>query len=164
MNIVNVDIKSLMPDPSNARKHDDKNIAAIKGSLVKFGQQKPIVVNQDNVVIAGNGTLAAALELGWSDIDVVKTNLNAFEQSAFAIADNRTSELAAWDDEILSKTLHALREDGFELPDIGFDNSSLYDLGIDTPDFQPVGDDEQGKLDEKKKVTCPECEYVFEPR
>lgn len=61
-----------------------KNIEAIKGSLAKFGQQKPIVVNKDNVVVAGNGTLEAARQLGWKEINVVRTNLTGAELTAFA--------------------------------------------------------------------------------
>lgn len=57
-----ISIVDLQLDPHNSRKHPDKNLAAIKGSLSKFGQQKPIVIDKNNVVIAGNGTLQAAKE------------------------------------------------------------------------------------------------------
>ncbi|MCX6131628.1 MAG: ParB/Srx family N-terminal domain-containing protein, partial [Proteobacteria bacterium] len=122
-----VSIASLVFDPANARKHDKKNLDAIKGSLARFGQQKPIVVSKDNVVIAGNGTLAAARELGWSEIEVKRSKLTGVEAIAYALADNRSAELAAWDDEILGKTLHALQEDGFPIADIGFDPGDFWD-------------------------------------
>lgn len=121
MQIESIKIEDILYDPNNARKHDSKNIDAIKGSLTKFGQQKPIVINSKNIVIAGNGTLEAARSLGWSEINIVRTELDEFNQAAFALADNRTSELASWDDEILGKTLQALREDGFDIEEIGFD-------------------------------------------
>lgn len=94
-------ISELSFDPSNARKHSRKNIDAIKGSLAKFGQQKPIVINDKNIVIAGNGTMDAARELGWEHLDCVVTTLQGYEELAYALADNRTAELAEWD----SKTL-----------------------------------------------------------
>ena len=53
-------VDSLSADPANVRTHDKRNIDAIKASLRRFGQQKPIVVDGDGVVVAGNGTLAAA--------------------------------------------------------------------------------------------------------
>lgn len=141
MQTESVAIKSLVFDPANARKHDDKNLDAIKGSLSRFGQQKPIVVGKNNVVIAGNGTLAAAKALGWDKIDVVRTELTGPEATAFALADNRTAELAAWDDEILGKTLHALQEDGFPIADIGFDPGDFFDDkgtdGLTDPDEVP---------------------------
>ena len=73
MKVESVAIDTLTLDPANARKHDEKNLSAIKGSLARFGQQKPIVVDHNGVVIAGNGTLEAAMALGWGSINVVRT-------------------------------------------------------------------------------------------
>lgn len=138
MKIEIVDINSLVPDPSNARLHGEKNLAAIKGSLAKFGQRKPIVT-RNGVVIAGNGTLAAAKQLGWKEIATVRADdMTVTEAAAFAIADNRTAEIAEWDMSTLGSTLHGLREDGFDLSAIGFDVSDLDNiLGVD-----PIEDDE----------------------
>lgn len=116
-------LAELSLDPKNARKHNKKNLEAIKGSLTKFGQQKPIVVTKENVIIAGNGTYAAAKELGWTEIDVVVSTLDAVNQKAFALADNRTAELAEWDDSFLTETLKSLGEIKFDLGSIGFDES-----------------------------------------
>lgn len=96
-----VDIDSVVLDPANARKHPERNIEAIKGSLARFGQQRPIVVDAAGVVRAGNGTLTAARLLGWKTILIVRTALDGGEAAAFAIADNRTAELAEWDIEAL---------------------------------------------------------------
>ena len=90
-------IEDLKQDPKNARKHDQRNIKAIKESLEAFGQQKPIVINKSGKVVAGNGTLQAAKDLGWENIQVVLTQQTAKQIAAFAIADNRTAELADWD-------------------------------------------------------------------
>ena len=68
-------IEELLHDPANVRKHDKRNIESIKASLQRFGQQKPIVVDGKGIVVAGNGTLSAARELGWIDISVVETKL-----------------------------------------------------------------------------------------
>ena len=59
-----VPIDSLTPDPANVRRHPDNNLEAIKASLKRFGQQKPIVVDSADVIRAGNGTWAAAKALG----------------------------------------------------------------------------------------------------
>ena len=129
MKTESVAIAVLLNDPANVRTHDQKNIDAIKGSLRRFGQQKPIVVNADNVVVAGNGTLVAAKELGWTHIDVVRTKLAGSEATAFAIADNRTAELAAWDEEALAKTLAALQIDDEELATLtGFTEREIESL------------------------------------
>lgn len=98
------DIASLTCDPDNARVHDKRNLEAIAASLKAYGQQKPIVV-KGNVVHAGNGTLEAARTLGWSEIWVVESELEGAALRAYAIADNRTAELAEWDKIILTQQL-----------------------------------------------------------
>jgi site-specific DNA-methyltransferase (adenine-specific) len=118
-------------DPVNARKHDEKNLMATKGSLARFKQQKPIVVGKNNVVIAGNGTLQAAIDLGWTEIEIKRSTLTGAEATAYALADNRTAELAEWDDDILGPQLQGLMEDGIDIAEFGFDPGD-FDLGDDT--------------------------------
>ena len=103
-----VSIDSLQFDPANVRKHGEKNLAAIKSSLARFGQQKPIVVDANGVCRAGNGTLAAAKALGWKEVAIVRSPLAGAEATAYAIADNRTSELAEWDDDVTDKVAAAM--------------------------------------------------------
>lgn len=111
LNIEIVSIAALLPDPANVRTHDPRNIDALAASLRRFGQQKPIVVDQNNIVRAGNGTLEAARRLGWTELAVVRTALSAADAVAFAIADNRTAELAAWDVDALTAQMGALDEE-----------------------------------------------------
>ena len=126
MNIETIEIKTLDLDPANVRRHSEKNLGAIRSSLKRFGQQKPIVVNEDGVVIAGNGTLTAARDLGWQSIQVVRTNLLGAEATAFAIADNRTAELAEWDSDALTQQLSALDlEDSALVEAAGFEPGEL---------------------------------------
>lgn len=96
-----VPIDELTEDPANARvDHDVDRIAA---SLVQFGQRKPLVANrlQGNKVEAGNGTLQAAKQLGWTHVAVVFVDDDAAMAAAFGIADNRTGELSRWDPDAL---------------------------------------------------------------
>lgn len=125
MRVQNKKTKNLKFDPRNARTHDRENIEAIKASLERFGQQKPIVIDKSGTVIAGNGTLQAALELGWDSIKVVCSELDADGLKAFALADNRTAELAGWDEEILVSLLEEISED---MVSLGFDESFLEEL------------------------------------
>lgn len=126
MQAESVDINALVFDPSNARLHSNKNLDAIKGSLTKFGQQTPIVIDENGIVLKGNGTLAAAKGLGWQRIWVIRASLNSVQKAAYSIADNRASELATWDGDVLAKTILSLRDEDFGLGEIGFD-----DLDID---------------------------------
>ena len=144
MKIKTVPIEAISFDQANVRKHGDKNIAAIKASLKRFGQQKPIIVDGNLIVRAGNGTLQAATELGWREINVVESDLGAAELTAFAIADNRTAELAEWDMGALAKQLAALDEEGFDYDLLGFEfpddhenNPARGTDGLTDPDAVP---------------------------
>ena len=126
MNIETIAVADLSLDPSNVRKHSRRNLDAIKASLRKFGQQKPIVVDAKGIVLAGNGTLTAAKELGWSEIEVTRTELTGSAATAFAIADNRSAELAEWDKDGLSKVLESLKvEDADLLAATGYDAAEV---------------------------------------
>ena len=108
-------VHDLSNDPANARKHNDRNIDAIIASLRRFGQQKPIVIDRTNIVRAGNGTLEAARRLGWESIDCVTTALQGSDAIAYAIADNRTAELAEWDEDTLAAQLNGLLTESEEI-------------------------------------------------
>lgn len=119
-------IAELSLDPANARRHGPKNIDAVVASLRRFGQQTPIVIDENNVIRKGNGTVEAAKKLGWADIEFVRTDLTGSEATAYAIADNRTSELADWDDEMLHAQLAALANEDIDLiAAAGFDASDI---------------------------------------
>jgi DNA modification methylase len=124
MKLETVGIETLSPDPANVRKHGQRNMDAIKASLRRFGQQKPIVVDAKGIVLAGNGTLAAARELGWREIQIVRTELTGSQATAFGIADNRSAELAEWDEK-LADVLASLKAEDFPLEEIGFDLDEL---------------------------------------
>jgi DNA modification methylase len=138
MNIENLAIVDLIPDPQNARQHDEKNLKAIEGSLKEFGQRKPIVITEAGVIVAGNGTVEAAKRLAWTHIEAVKVpnDWTPDKIKAFAIADNRTAELANWNQEVLTAQLLELEGEGWELAEFGFEVFDLPD------DDKPIVQDE----------------------
>ena len=123
MKLEKLPIATLTPDPNNARTHDDTNLKAIERSLREFGQRKPIVIDQNNVIVAGNGTVTAAKSIGWTEIEVVRVpaDWDSDRIKAFALADNRTAELASWNQEIMASQLLDLQEAGFEIEEFGFE-------------------------------------------
>ena len=130
MNIAQTPIAKLTLDPNNARKHSDKNLKAIAASLEKFGQRKPIVVHR-GVVIAGNGTVEAAKSLGWTDIAIaeVPDEWDADTAKAYALADNRSAELAEWDESELAKQILDLDDKGWDIAELGFE---IPEIPVDT--------------------------------
>ena len=123
LKIETVPVEKLTFDPQNARKHSDENLSAIASSLKEFGQRKPIVVTEGNVIVAGNGTVEAALLVGLTDVDVVRVpkSWSADQVKAFALADNRSAELAEWNPEVLSAQLLELEQAGFDIEALGFE-------------------------------------------
>ena len=131
-----IQITQLSLDPKNARKHSQRNLDAIAASLEKFGQRKPIVVHR-GVVLAGNGTLEAAKSLGWTEIDVaeVPDDWDMDTAKAYALADNRTAELAEWDEGELAKQLLELVDNEWDIAELGFE---IPEIPVDTE----AGEDE----------------------
>lgn len=111
-------VASLILLPDNPRHGD---IGAISQSLERFGQQKPIVINRDGVILAGNHTFQAAQALGWEEIWVTESELEGADQPGFALADNRLSDLATYDHDVLLKMMQ-------EMPDLAGTGYDLDDL------------------------------------
>jgi ParB-like chromosome segregation protein Spo0J len=158
LKILEVKIENLTFDPNNARKHSEKNLTAIANSLQEFGQRKPIVITSENVIVAGNGTVEAAKMLGLESVYAVRVpeDWGAEEIKAFAIADNRTAELAEWDLQKLSDQLSELEVAGFiEREELGFD-------AITVPEFEPAEEDVNPSLDERTNYECPNCRSEFQ--
>jgi ParB-like chromosome segregation protein Spo0J len=131
MKIETRSIDSLRPDSRNARKHGTRNLATIRASLEQFGQQRAAVIRSDGTVLAGNGMLEAARELGWIDlaVTVVPDEWSEEQARAYALADNRTGELAEWDVAVLDEHIVELVVAGFDVEALGFDSAdALNDL------------------------------------
>lgn len=161
MEVHQVSVNDLSTDPANARKHDDRNIETIVSSLSRFGQQKPIVVDSSGVVRAGNGTLEAAKRLGWDTIAVVYSDLQGSEATAYAIADNRTAELAEWDNDMLAAALEGLQlDDDALLEAAGFDADELAEV---LKDIELAVEGGTGCIDNNtytSKIVAP----IYEPK
>jgi DNA modification methylase len=116
-------INTLRPDSRNARKHGKRNLATIRASLEQFGQQRAAVIRSDGTVLAGNGMLEAARSLGWSElaVTVVPDGWSDEQARAYALADNRTGELAEWDVAVLDEHLVELEVAGLDIESLGFE-------------------------------------------
>ena len=150
MDIETIEIKELMNDPANVRKHDERNLDSIKASLLRFGQQKPIVVDGKGIVVAGNGTLMGARSLGWKEIQIVRTELEGADAVAYAIADNRTAELAVWDEDALAQTLASLQiDDSIDELVTGFTKQEIEELIGKTVGLDDIEEDEVPEVPEE---------------
>lgn len=162
-------LSQLKPDKRNARKHNDRNIGMISDSLRDVGAARSIVIDEDGNILAGNGTVQAAKDAGITKLQVIdaegdtlvavrRSGLTQDEKTRLAIADNRTAELAQWDEEVLKGFV----DEGFNFEGLWQDGeleALLAELVV--PDFEAATAEEQGRLDEKSKCTCPKCGHKF---
>jgi len=125
-------IDGLTPDPDNARVHSDRNLDAIAASLRAYGQRKPIVAQRrdDGLVIrAGNGTVEAARRLGWSEVAALVLDEDDVTAAAYGLADNRTAELATWDEPTLARVLEGVSTaSGYDPLNMGFEEAEVIGL------------------------------------
>lgn len=97
-------VSRMRPDPGNARVHDERNLETIRASLELHGQQTPIVLMADGrTVKKGSGTLLAARLLGWEWIAAIRYDGDPGKVDAYAVTDNRSAELATWDEAALAR-------------------------------------------------------------
>lgn len=134
-----VAVESLHLDPANARSHAEENLAAIEGSLRRFGQAEPLVVHKPTSrVIGGNGRLVAMKKLGWTECDIVELEIDDLTATALGIALNRTTESATWDEPALARLLRDLRA-AEALDGVGFDDAAIDELLSDLDDSENSG-------------------------
>lgn len=151
-------------DPHNARLHGARNLQSIRDSLTKFAQQKPIVCLNDGTVVAGNGTLSAASALGWTKLAAVIFTDEA-KAKAYAIADNRSAELAEWDEAALAASLRELSTVNISLEDVGFDADALKSIIVEPHLRTLLNLDEGGGGSETgEKYTAKIVSPVYEPK
>ncbi|MFU0530823.1 site-specific DNA-methyltransferase [Gardnerella vaginalis] len=120
------DVSELIPYVRNARTHSEAQVSQIAASIREFGFLSPILVAEDNTILAGHGRLAAALKLGLKKVPCVKENhLTETQKRAYIIADNKLSLNAGWDSELLAVELSELEGADFNLDLLGFDEAEL---------------------------------------
>lgn len=118
-------IASIKPYDNNPRRNDEA-VDAVANSITEFGFKNPIIVDSDLVIIAGHTRLKAAKKLGLKEVPVIiASDLTPEQVRAFRIIDNKTAELADWDEDLLKGEMQDLDIDWTEF---GFDD---VDLGIE---------------------------------
>jgi len=148
-----VPINSLKLWPANYRQGD---IGAISESLKRFGQKKPVVVQTGSrIVVAGNHLLKAARALRWQRIAAAFSEMTDEEAVSFAVADNRTSDLATNEDQALVDVLALLSKREGGLTGTGYDGDDLDRLLAKLADDGAGGSSDENELGTTH--TCPKC-------
>lgn len=158
----------LIPYSNNSRTHSEKQVQQVAASIKEFGFTNPILIDEDNGIIAGHGRLQAAQLLGMDKVPTIALKgFTEAQRKAYVIADNQLAMNAGWDLDALKVEVDRLTELDFDLDLLGFDDDVLADL-INTiePNFDPATEEEQGQLDEldPKWIDCPHCGKEFDMR
>ncbi|MBR0150244.1 MAG: site-specific DNA-methyltransferase [Synergistaceae bacterium] len=136
---------SLKPYSNNPRIHSEQQISKLQASIQEYGVVLPVLVSEDNVIIAGHAVVQACMSLGLTEIPCVRAlNLTEAQRLAYIIADNRLSEDSTWDKSLLKSEMLKLRDEyGVTLEHTGFETREILRLRLDvapTPkdeDFTP---------------------------
>ena len=144
MKVVMLPIKAIVPYDNNPRKNE-KAVDAVANSIREYGFKKPILVDEDYVIIAGHTRRLAAIKLGLEEVPcVILTDLDETKKKAFRLADNRTAEIAVWDEDLLKAEMQKAVDVDFS--DFGFE------LDMSVAMQEDVG---------VKTHKCPKCGCEF---
>lgn len=154
MKVKNMKVADIIPYENNPRKNEDA-VDAVAASIKEFGFRVPIVVDKENVIVAGHTRLKAAEKLGLEEVPTtVADDLTDEQIKAFRLADNKTAELAGWDFEALDIELFDI--DKIDMEQFGF---------VDDEDFDNIDDffaEAEQEDKEPKTITCPKCGEIIE--
>ena len=144
---------SLLREYDNNPRNNDGAVDAVAASIREFGFKVPVIVDGDNVIVAGHTRVKAARELGMETVPcIIADDLTPGQVRAFRLADNKTAELAGWD---WSKLEDELAELEMDMSLFGFHAEEEVDIDSFFEEHEP-------KEKEPKTVTCPHCGEVFE--
>lgn len=161
MNIVELNINDIKEYENNPRNNEEA-VDYVAESIEKFGFKVPVIVDKDNVIVAGHTRIKAAKKLGYDKVPcIVADDLTEEQIKAFRLADNKTSEFAEWDFEKLEEELRELNFSNIDMSLFNFDLSFEDEL-------EPKEDEEKApesfdEYDEEieTKHQCPKCGYEW---
>ena len=150
MELVTVSLDKFRPYERNPRKNDEA-VAAVMESIKQCPYVAPIIVDENNVILAGHTRYKALKKLGKTEAEViVKSGLSDEQKRKYRLLDNKTNELAEWDFEMLAEELEGLDFEGF---DFGF--AVLENDSVELAEYN------RSEIATSKTVNCPKCGFEF---
>ena len=155
MKIISVDVNSLIPYENNPRQNDDA-VQYVAESIKQFGFKIPIIIDKENIIVAGHTRLKAAMQIGMKQVPcIIADDLNEEQIKAFRLADNKVAEISEWNYELLQKELAEI--ENIEMQDLGF-------AEVEGLDFDEFFTDYEPEPKPPKMVCCPHCGEMFEKK
>lgn len=152
MEIINKKIKELKPYKNNPR-NNEKAVDYVANSIKEFGFKVPIIIDKNNEIIAGHTRLKASIKLGLKEVPcIIADDLTEEQVKAFRLADNKVSEIAEWDFDLLDKELNSIL-------DINIEGFGFEETNIDWEDIEDLTE-EQYEEPTHKMLECPKCHHI----
>lgn len=156
MEIITVSIDTIKPYEKNAKEHPKEQIEQIKKSILDYGNNDPIAVDENNVIIEGHGRYIAMCELGYNEVEIIRLEHMTEEQKkAYRLIHNKLTMNSDFDFDILEKELAELDAFDVDMSLFGFDES-VFEDGFST-DFELPDDDKP----QTRTITLSLCEEQF---
>ena len=151
MEIINKKVNDLKPYENNPRFNDEA-VEYVANSIKEFGFKVPIIIDKNNVIVAGHTRYKASLELGLKEVPcIVADDLNDEQVKAFRLADNKVSEKSSWNYELLDEELKEILN--IDMDEFGFlKNEEIKMADIDVDEYF---NDESNE----KEIICPCCGF-----
>ena len=150
MEIIELNLNDIKVYENNPRNNDEA-VDYVAESIKEFGFKVPIVIDKDNVIIAGHTRYKASQKLGLEKVPcIIADDLNEEQVKAFRLADNKVGEIAKWDFELLNTELEDI--EGINMIDLGFEGFS----DIDWAEVEDL-DEETYEEPEHDRLRCPVC-------
>lgn len=138
--IEQVDVSILIPYARNSRTHSDEQVAQIAASIKEFGFTNPVLIDDENVIIAGHGRVLAAQRMGLDQVPAIRIGyMTEAQKRAYIIADNKLAMNAGWDEELLALELGELSDLGFNVQLTGFSAEEIDGLFLDDDNLEEEG-------------------------
>lgn len=149
-------VNQLRAWTKNARTHSKKQIRQIAQSITQFGFTNPILIDNENTILAGHGRVEAAKLLGWNEVPCIRIeHMNLQQKRAYVLADNKLALNAGWDEELLAEELKALLlQDEFTIDITGF---SIAEVDSIIDDVSPVEEGDPREDSVPKDCDTPRC-------
>jgi hypothetical protein len=158
MNIGSTLVRELKPYPNNARTHSKKQVRRIANSIDRFGFNNPVLIDENNQVIAGHGRVEAAKLLGLHAVPTIQlSHMIEADKRAYVLADNKLGLQAGWDREMLAIELHGLTDLGIDMELTGFEMPEvdvILDEAKEAKDCPPTPEDASPSYSSEAAVTC----------
>lgn len=129
LQIIELNIDEVIPYANNPRYNDGEAVDRVASSIAEYGFKSPIIVDKDNIIVAGHTRYKAACKLKLDKIPcIIANDLTPAQIKAYRIADNKVSEYSSWNNELLSIELEQLQELDFDLDLTGFEEFEIESL------------------------------------